>query len=448
MAEVNYTSPQEIFPVLDTTSTSVQTTAKVLVYCAAQVLLPAVLIATTAKHSFIRFFGIPGMTLFAYQIYLLAPALSSSVFHTSFLACEGILLVAHCINLLLINGGVDWDDLVSNRAGSPGAGIVSKVVSAARLVVSLRGVHTGWETKGLPAHPASLSLDGKPVGRGSFLVRQSAILLWQYLLLDVMLEVTRHEPPENTEKLYWDGIEYEYFTLTGEQWFTRVLTPFISWFVVSRLLLDSTWRALSLIFVGLDIDGPEGWRPLFGSMWDAYTLRNFWGAPRKFWHQILRWPFSSNTNFFNRRILGLPHPSLLDRYANNLGVFFLSGVLHAVSSNIMGLTASESGAIPFFSSFALGFMIEDGVQKAYRQLTGKPDKAKASIWEKVVGFIWVQFWMSLTSPWYMYPSRRQLVGEAAWTLPYNATEKLGMPAMWGLTFVYGLFVKYSFGTSL
>lgn len=256
---------------------SAQTFIVVLALFAVQILLPAVLIVVSPKYSFLRFLGIPCMSYVAYHIYQLAPVLSNSVFHNSFLACEGILAVAHCINLLILHGGVTWNDLLRNQAGSPSAGFISKVISAARLVVSLRGVNTSWETKNLPSHPSSLGSRGQLVSRSGFLLRQVAILLWQYFFLDVLLEVTLQEPPENTEKFYSPGMEYEYFTLTGERWFIRVFTPFVSWFAVSRLLLDSTWRALSIIFVGLGIDGPEGWRPLFGSMWDAYTLRNFWG---------------------------------------------------------------------------------------------------------------------------------------------------------------------------
>jgi hypothetical protein len=140
----------------------------------------------------------------------------------------------------------------------------------------------------------------------------------------------------------------------------------------------------------------------------------------------------------------------LERYTNNFLVFLLSGILHAVSANIMRLSAVESGAIPYFSSFALGMMLEDGVQAFYNKLhASKSDKErKIAIWEKVLGFSWVVFWMSLTSPWYMFPSRRIVAGEAAWVLPFNLTREIGMPMMWGLLGASGLFVKWVFATSL
>nr|A0A455LM26.1 RecName: Full=Acetyltransferase atnC; AltName: Full=Arthripenoid biosynthesis cluster protein C [Arthrinium sp.]AYO60876.1 O-acyl transferase AtnC [Arthrinium sp.] len=428
----------------------IQAFANVALLFAVQILIPAFLIITTPKYSWLRYFGIPCIAFPAYLIFQLAPTLSNSIFHNSFLACEGILVVAHCVNLLLIlqDGGLTWSDLRrSGVAGEksetpPDATFLRKLISAVRLVVSLRGVDTPWEAKNTPPHPSSLGPGGG--SRASFLIRQGAILAWQYLFLDVLLEVTKQEPPENTDKFYRPGMEYEYLNLTAEERFIRAFMPFVSWFVVSRLLLDSTWRALSILFVASGLGSPQSWRPLFGSMWDAYTLRNFWG---KFWHQILRWPFTSNVNFLTRRVVKLPVPSLLDRYTNNFLVFLLSGILHAVSANIMGLSAVESGSIPYFSSFALGMMLEDGVQAFYNRLHADKER-KTGIWKKVVGFIWVVFWMSLTSPWYMFPSRRKVAGEAAWVLPFNLTEVIGMPMMWGLLGTFGMLVKWAFGTSL
>ncbi|KAF1973198.1 hypothetical protein BU23DRAFT_589710 [Bimuria novae-zelandiae CBS 107.79] len=406
-------------------NSSIQAFANVALLFAVQILIPAGLIVATPKYSWLRYFGLACLSFPAYLIFQLAPSLSNSIFHNSFLACEGILVVAHYANLLLIlqDGGITWSDLrrhgeeagAKSHPSSDTTPFVRKLVCAARLVISLRGVDTAWETKNTPPHPSSLGRGGG--SRARFLIRQGSILAWQYLFLDIMLEVSMHEPPENTDKFYRPGMEYEYLNLTGEQWFIRTFTPFVSWFVVSRLLLDSTWRALSILSVASGLGSPRSWRPLFGSMWDILTL---------------------------------PVPSLLERYTNNFLVFLLSGILHAVSANIMGLSAVESGAIPYFSSFALGMMLEDGVQAFYSKLhaSKSDEERKSAIWEKVLGFSWVVFWMSLTSPWYMFPSRRIVAGEAAWVLPFNLTREIGMSMMWGLLGVSGIFVKWVFATSL
>lgn len=116
----------------------------------------------------------------------------------------------------------------------------------------------------------------------------------------------------------------------------------------------------------------------------------------------------------------------------------------------MGLSAVDSGSIPYFSSFALGIMLEDGVKAFYNKFhTSNSDKErKIANWEKVLGFSWVVLWMSLTSPWYMWPSRRVVAGGAPWVLPFNLTRHIGMPMMWGLLGASGIFVKRVFATSL
>jgi len=230
---------------------SIQPFTNVALLFAVQILIPAGLIVATPKYSWLRYFGLVLISFSAYLIFQLAPSLSSSIFHNSFLACEGILVVAHCTNLLFIlqDGGIAWNDLqrhsskaeTTHNLSSDITPFVRKLVRGVRLVISLRGVETAWETKNTPQHPSSLGHGGG--SRTRFLIRQGSILAWQYLFLDVVLEVTMREPRENTDKFYQPGIEYEYWNLTGEQWFIRIFTPFVSWFVVSQQRTPTRWLA-------------------------------------------------------------------------------------------------------------------------------------------------------------------------------------------------------------
>ena len=45
------------------------------------------------------------------------------------------------------------------------------------------------------------------------------------------------------------------------------------------------YEACALLGVGLGFWEPQFWPPVFGSIWDAYTVRRTWG---RFWHCILR----------------------------------------------------------------------------------------------------------------------------------------------------------------
>jgi len=58
------------------------------------------------------------------------------------------------------------------------------------------------------------------------------------------------------------------------------------------------------------------------------------------------------------------------------------------------LTYAQSGAIRFFTTQALGIMIEDGVQEMWGRSQGR--------WKRVVGFLWVWAFLAWTSPCWMF----------------------------------------------
>jgi hypothetical protein len=48
------------------------------------------------------------------------------------------------------------------------------------------------------------------------------------------------------------------------------------WFAFVRAAVDIDYRITSILSVGIGLDAPEDWPPLFGRAKQAYTLRNFW----------------------------------------------------------------------------------------------------------------------------------------------------------------------------
>jgi hypothetical protein len=111
----------------------------------------------------------------------------------------------------------------------------------------------------------------------AFLARQLAVLSWQYLTLDFVFFLPTLQSAEELQHLYGKGLEYRYLDLTTEQWVARVSSSLLTWLLVTRILVDGWHRTLSIIFVGSGFLRPDAWPPLFGSVWDAYTLRKFWG---------------------------------------------------------------------------------------------------------------------------------------------------------------------------
>jgi hypothetical protein len=172
---------------------------------------------------------------------------------------------------------------------------------------------------------------------------------------------------------------------------------------------------------------------------------------RKFWHQSLRWSFTSLSNFLTRDVLKLPRPSLLERYTNILLVFTMSGILHVFNDLSMGISLADSGAMLFFQSFALGFMLEDAVQYIWGRFGAKfntvEENSKSPLWQRVVGFTWVMSWICATSPWYGYPSNRLPV-ESRWLVPYSIVDIVGMTTVLIAIGVGALLLKVVFKTSL
>lgn len=50
-------------------------------------------------------------------------------------------------------------------------------------------------------------------------------------------------------------------------------------------MMSIIYTSASIVVVALGINSPQAWPPYFGSLKDAYTVRNAWG---RVWHQLLR----------------------------------------------------------------------------------------------------------------------------------------------------------------
>ena len=165
---------------------------------------------------------------------------------------------------------------------------------------------------------------------------------------------------------------------------------------------------------------------------------------RKFWHQILRINFTAVSNFITREILRLPKPSVLERYTNVFVVFFLFGLLHITTDVILNIPIRESGAMTFFLSFTVGFMIEDGVQAAWKQLRGpqKP-REEPELWKKVIGFVWVVAFLAVTSGVYFRPGQKRPDSQVA-MVPWSVAKIIGLDVVVGMIALGGIVIKLVF----
>ncbi|GAD92916.1 hypothetical protein NFIA_100450 [Paecilomyces variotii No. 5] len=382
--------------------------------------LTAALLATTSRNSIPRVLGFLVLCFIVYKQWTSVPNVPGPDIVRGTAASGTVSAFLAQTNLLFLTG-IDVNDLIREKLADPSMGLRARFDGAMKLVQGTRGIGTSWQVKGTPPHPAFYGPKRRSPDRGVFVSRQLFILIWQYLFLDAVSTTFMGMSIEDRVREMGPGTEMLFWNATPEQWMRKFKIGVIGWLVVCRLLIDSTYRLISVIAVGLGGSSPELWPPFFSSMWEAYTIRGFWGT---FWHQGLRWTLTSWASLITRTILRLPRPSLVERYLHLFLAFSVSGLIHVACDLGSSIPLERSGAMRFFCSFAFGIMVEDAVQEAWRQLTGnRAEKSEdVPIWKKAVGLVWVAAFLTFVTPFYAYPSLQ--VPKAA--VPYSIAEKLGM----------------------
>ena len=111
--------------------------------------------------------------------------------------------------------------------------------------------------------------------RTTFLRNHTFVLVWCYLILDVL---SLGADPEKT-KIFFAPAMIPFFTrlgeVSGEEVAMRIFGVLGSGLGVF-CSQKGVYSILALIAVGLGLSEPRDWRPLFGSVSDAYTVRRFW----------------------------------------------------------------------------------------------------------------------------------------------------------------------------
>jgi len=140
------------------------------------------------------------------------------------------------------------------------APLSDRLIWAFKLVTGPRGI--GWAhepTAALPPRPTNLT-------RGQFIVSRVKWLVFYALLFDVGQMLVRHNPsfqdtapPMAGQGLFWRSYTMFTFVITS--------TPFL---VIGLNLIPS------LVFVTAGFSEPSEWPHLFGSVFEAYTIHNFW----------------------------------------------------------------------------------------------------------------------------------------------------------------------------
>ncbi|KAM0801673.1 membrane bound O-acyl transferase family-domain-containing protein [Usnea florida] len=173
-------------------------------------------------------------------------------------------------------------------------------------------------------------------------------------------------------------------------------TALRSWLVFhfvwsSYSIFTATHDLLAFAHVAIGIDEPEDWPRLYGSVFEAYTMRRFWG---KFWHRLVQRSYVAHGSVISRKILRLPPGCVADRICVSVFVFLTSGVVHACITVQHGFKCGYWEDLGFFMMSYAALLGEEGVQRATSQAFG-------TTWQKgwtcrVLGYTWVfgfLFWV-------------------------------------------------------
>lgn len=155
---------------------------------------------------------------------------------------------------------------------------------------------------------------------------------------------------------------------------------------------------LAFVFVGIGLDKPQDWPPLYGRLDQMYTLRRFWG---KFWHRLVYRSYTGCGILLSEKIFRLPSDSGVGRLLINFIVFFLSGIVHALVTWKLGFTCGYWEDIGWFCLNFLGILLEEGIQWVYSKCFNVDGKINTT--RKVIGFLWVFGFFFWSLPKTQYP---------------------------------------------
>ena len=186
------------------------------------------------------------------------------------------------------------------------------------------------------------------------------------------------------------------------------------WIWISYLMLDTCHVILSIFFVAvLRIDGPQEWRPLFGSPLEAYSIGRFWS---RFWHRLTTPACIASGHRITRNLLGMKAGSRSEKILVAFWTFLVSGLFHAISDWQAGDTTNPSKDIKFFLTSFVFVMVELQVAKLFKGLLSTHDSYgrmfHSAVVARLVGYAWVLCFFFWVSPKWQYAKLYAAVKDA------------------------------------
>jgi len=148
----------------------------------------------------------------------------------------------------------------------------SEVVSAWRLLWNMRGIQTPRAISNVP--PFSASDHSYVPTWTTFLLRN----LVSIAVLALTIDFFASQPPANVQTNYSLTKQHLLWRLSevdSEELLLRIAGTLGFW-VNMTCYISVMYSCLAVLFVGLGLDDPIDWPPVYGSLANAWTIRRFW----------------------------------------------------------------------------------------------------------------------------------------------------------------------------
>lgn len=286
-----------------------------------------------------------------------------------------------------------------------------------KLLYNGRGVGTTWESpQTCPRRSAPTPLPSektenivrpsrKPQSRTKAIIRWAALFVLHYLIFCLweefrwtaflQLENSDIDPEKEVLIRRLLGIYPNTVDLHEISIRLRMVINFV---LSDYLKLSMMHSFCAIIFVGLKIDEPSEWPPMFGSL-PVRSVRAFWS---QFWHTLV-YPGGISHAKLVLGLVGLTGSGPGMRFLKNWMVFAISSVLHGLMDiHLMDCGATRSIYWWWMQPFA--FVAEEMVAQAWKKAMSRYREWKIVQWfEVVAGCTWVFAWFFWSVPKMVYP---------------------------------------------
>jgi hypothetical protein len=140
-----------------------------------------------------------------------------------------------------------------------------------------RLVNTIWQVKGTSEFPLR-----RIPSRSELLGRAWLRLITCLLIFDLVGIMNGKDDSINkTNQELFDWSRVPLFTrfglISSQEIIVRIGVSFFMW-LIGYCVVQAFYSAMEIFAVGSGLTGVEGWKPLFGSLSDCWSVRQFWGS--------------------------------------------------------------------------------------------------------------------------------------------------------------------------